>query len=398
MPFVARLIVRNYRSIAHCDLVLQRLSFLVGPNGSGKSNLLDSLRFVSDALQTSLDHALRERGGINEVRRRSGGHPTHFGVHLFFNLGEGGGEYSFRIAARERGRYEVQDEMCRFQPRLLHEWHTFHVKGGEVETSVGTAVPSAQPDRLYLVNASGLDEFRPVYDHLSSMGFYNLNPDDVRALQRPDPGDLLTRTGKNLPSVLEQLARNAPESKARIEEFLSKVVVGLRGVDRVSVGPMETLQFKQEVQGSPHPWRFPAGSMSDGTLRALGILVALFQTSNGFRHRIPLVGIEEPEVALHPAAAGILLDALRLASRRTQVVVTSHSPELLDDDEINSDSIFAVLAEKGETKIGPVDEASRKILRDGLFTAGELLRLNQLRPDLEEARRRGQQFSLFADE
>jgi predicted ATPase len=227
------------------------------------------------------------------------------------------------------------------------------------------------------------------------MGFYNLNPDDIRTLQRPDPGDLLTRTGTNLPSVLEQLSLSAPQSKERVEEFLSKVVAGLRGVDRLSVGPMETLQFKQEVQGSPHPWRFPAGSMSDGTLRALGILVALFQGTNGHRHRIPLVGIEEPEVALHPAAAGVLLDALRLASRNTQVVVTSHSPELLDDEDIDSDSIFAVVAEKGESRIGPVDEASRKILRDGLYTAGELLRLNQLRPDMEEARRRGKQFSFF---
>ena len=97
--------------------------------------------------------------------------------------------------------------------------------------------------------------------------------------------------------------------------------------------------------------------------------------------RVPLVGIEEPEVALHPAAAGILRDSLRDASRATQIIVTSHSPELLDEDGFGPESLLAVVAEAGTTKIAPVDEASRSMLREQLYTAGELLRLNQLEPD-----------------
>ena len=80
--FLRRVVLKNYKSIAACDIVLGPLTFLVGPNGSGKSNFLDALRLVADSLRTSLDHALRERGGIKEVRRRSGGHPTHFGMRL----------------------------------------------------------------------------------------------------------------------------------------------------------------------------------------------------------------------------------------------------------------------------------------------------------------------------
>lgn len=91
---------------------------------------------------------------------------------------------------------------------------------------------------------------------------------------------------------------------------------------------MATLEFRQDMAGAKHPWRFNANSMSDGTLRALGILVALFQGGEGARPS--LVGIEEPEVALHPAAAAVVRDALTCASTRCQVVVTSHSPELLN--------------------------------------------------------------------
>ena len=121
--------------------------------------------------------------------------------------------------------------------------------------------------------------------------------------------------------------------------------------------------------------------MSDGTLRALGVLVALFQSKNGQSPRVPLVGIEEPEIALHPAAAGALLDALREASARTQVLVTSHSPDLLDDTRIATESILAVTADQGLTRIGPLDEVGISAVRDRLYTPGELLRLNQLTPD-----------------
>ena len=380
--FLTRVALKNYKSIASCDVSLGPLMFLVGPNGSGKSNFLDALRFVSDALRTSLDHALRDRGGINEVRRRSGGHATHFGMRLEFRLPSGvGGHYAFRIGARPRGGYEVQHEECVFvDPSAGSRRVYFKVKPDKTNASV-SVVPAVASDRLFLVNVSGLPEFRPVYEAFSRMGFYNLNPDRIRDLQSPDPGDLLARDGSNITAVLAQLAAHDKPTKDRIEEYLGKVVPGLRGVDVEVIGPKETLEFRQRVAGSQYPWRFLASNMSDGTLRALGILVALFQSSNGRGPYVPLVGIEEPEVALHPAAVGALLDSLRDASRRTQVIVTSHSPDLLDDEDIDTGSILAVVAEDGTTKIGPLDEAGRSALREHLYTAGELLRLNQLSPD-----------------
>ena len=83
MPFLTRVVLKNDKSIDSSAVDLRALTFLVGPNGSGKSNFLDALRFTSDSLRSSLDNALRERGGISEVRRRSGGHPAHFGTASF---------------------------------------------------------------------------------------------------------------------------------------------------------------------------------------------------------------------------------------------------------------------------------------------------------------------------
>jgi len=368
--------------------------FLVGPNGSGKSNFLDALRFVADALRYSLEHALRDRGGISEVRRRSSGHPNNFGLRLEFVLPSGSvGWYAFRIGARPQGGYEVQKEECVTGPTLSS---AFQVQAGRVVTSAPNP-PPASPDRLYLVNLSGYPEFRPVYDALSHMGFYNLNPDRIRDLQSPDAGELLARDGSNLASVLSQLSRHNPAIKRRIEEYLAKVVPGVHGVDARRMGPKDTLEFRQRIAGSKDPWRFLAANMSDGTLRALGVLVSLFQSANDGAPRVPLVGIEEPEVALHPAAAGVLLDSLHDASEHTQVIVTSHSGDLLDNQRVSMESILAVDAQEGATQIAPLDEAARTTLRERLYTPGELLRLSQLRPD-PKAIANPRQLRLFVDE
>ncbi len=380
-PVIKRVVLQNYKSIAACEVELRPLTILVGPNGAGKSNFLDALRFVSDSLRGTLDHALRDRGGIGEVRRRSAGHPTHFGIRVDLALpGDRDATYAFRIAARKPGGHEVQREECLVRDvRHLNE-HYYIVESGRVQEST-TAAMAASRDRLYLVSASGHPEFRLVYEALSAMGFYNFNPQKIRDLQSPDPGDLLSREGENIAGVLRQLERTSPSRKKRIEEYLSQVVPGIRGVSVKVIGPKETLEFRQETAGAAQPWRFLAASMSDGTLRALGILVALFQPGAEGGSPVTLVGIEEPETALHPAAAGILLDSFQEAARSRQVLVTSHSPDLLDGKHLDTDSILAVESFRGDTVVARIDEAGRSALRDRLYTAGELLRMDQLHPE-----------------
>ena len=382
--FIHRVVIKNYKSIGACDVKLRSLTFLVGRNGSGKSNFLDALRFVADGLSNSLNHALRDRGGIAEVRRRSAGRPQHFGVELHFLLRDGTrGEYGFRITAKQHGEYRVQQERCRIGKA------SFQVDEGAVRSSEAT-MPPALPDRLYLVNAAGVPPFRPVYDALSRMGFYNLNPDVIRDPQSPGAGEILARDGANITSVIARLSKHDPGAKRRIEMYLGKIADEVSGVEAKTIGPKETLEFRQRATVQEHPWRFSAANMSDGTLRAVGILASLFQAGNGSRGTIPLIGIEEPEVALHPAAAGVLLDALCDASEDTQVLVTSHSPDLLDSERIGPDKVLAVVSQEGVTAVAPVDEQTRGVLRDHLYSPGELLRMEQLLPDpaaLEKARK-----------
>jgi predicted ATPase len=397
--FLKRVVLNNYKSIKECSVPLGPLTFLVGQNGAGKSNFLDALRLVTESLNTSLEHALRERGGINEVRRRSSGHPTHFGIRLDWRFPNGTeGWYAFRVGSQKKGGFEVQQEECKILSDRLKlgegRFDSFYkVENGELKDKSFKIGPPALRDRLYIVAASGLAEFRPLYDALSHMGFYNLNPDEIRELQPSDTGEVLKRDGSNLSSVLSVMAKENKEAKDQVAEFLSKVVPGIQGIDVKHVGKKETLEFRQSVGKNQDPWRFMAENMSDGTLRALGVLVALFQTK-----QVPFVGIEEPEVAVHPGAAGVIRDGLLSASKRTQIAVTSHSPDLLDEKSIKDDSILAVVNRNGETTLGPLDQAGRETIKERLYTAGELLRLGQIEPDTDSAKKTvPEQFELFGD-
>jgi predicted ATPase len=369
--FIHRVALRNYRSIRACDVALGPLTYVVGPNGAGKSNFLDALRLIADSLRTSLDHALRERGGIQEVRRRSAGHPTHMAVRVDFRLvGADGapthGHFAFEVGAKRGGGFVVSHEECRVGEA------EYRVSAGTVEKPPHAVAPPAVDDRLYLVAAAGLPAFRPVFDALSNMGFYSLSPDAMRALQAPDAGEVLKRDGSNLASVLERLP---PSVLERIHSYLECVVPGIEGVEPHRLGHMQTFAFRQRVAGAKDPWRFPAINMSDGTLRALGILTAVSQSA-----AVRFVAVEEPEIALHPAAAAVLRDCLREASRHTQVAVTSHSPDLLDDASIGADELLAVSMDEGATTLGPLDAAGRQVLAEKLYTPGELLRIGQLTP------------------
>lgn len=399
-PFLRRVQIRNFKSIAKCDLRLGRFNLFVGRNGSGKSNFLDALRFIADGLLSSLDHAMKSRGGVDGVRRRSTGHPHNIALKVEMNLPNGCvAEYGFEIGAQPKRGFSVKREHLQIRSSVGEVLDGFEVAEATLQQAgivrpQGTesslfphapqpSMPPVSPDRLYLVAAAGLPQFRPVYDGLTAMGFYCLNPEQMKEVQSPDAGEILRHDGSNIASVIARLSEDRRDLKDRIREYLQLIVPDIADFDRVPLSHRETLQFRQQVKGSSHPWHFYAASMSDGTLRTLGVLVATMQLADR-TNPIRLVGIEEPETALHPSAAGGLMDALREAAENTQVLVTTHSPDLLDKFNPESDRLFSVVGQEGLTEIGPVDEASLKAMQEHLYTAGQLLRMDQLEPNPKE--------------
>ena len=317
---------RELQSIAACDVPLGPLTFLVGRNGSGKSNFLDALRFVADALRGGLDAALRARGNVDDLRHRGAAPDAPLGLHVDLALPFGDrslvGHYTLRLARRAAGAYVIAEERCMVeQPGSEHHWSGFHVRDGQVLQSLNGA-REISTDRLFLpVSNTKLD--RLVYDVLAAMAFYQPNPAQMRSPHPHEPGTLLVPDASNVASVLLRLAQREPAAMRRITEYLHAVLPMLQAVRATPIGGYDTLQFYQQ-RGEYDPLQFyqvdvpaplerpfDAAAMSDGTLHALGVLVALFQGGFGELRKPAVIGIEEPETALHPAATAVLRDAFR---------------------------------------------------------------------------------------
>jgi len=393
IPRIREVQIRNYKSIAQLSVNLEPFTVFVGPNGSGKSNFIDALSFVKDCLFSSIELALTERGRIGAVRRRSIGHPTHIGIRLILELENNFfADYAFEIAKepKEREKFKVARERCIVQSFLGAEY-SFNVEDGVFTKEIPGIKPKLSPDRLALFAASATEEFRPVYDFLTSMRFYSIVPIKIRELQDPDSGNYLKSDGSNAASVLKRLREESQgaERYQRICRLLSKIVEGIKKVEDRAVGQKETIQFKQDV-GSEHPWTFDALNMSDGTLRALGLLLSVYQLGHH-----SLIAIEEPEATVHPAVTELIIEVLLDASNEKQVLLTTHSPDILDYKDIKDDQIRIVNMERSKTLIGPVSQSGRDAIRQHLYTPGELLRAGELKADQEKTEIAAKQLNLF---
>ncbi len=380
VPFLTIVTVQDYKSIGETLVHLSPLSVLVGRNGVGKSNFIDALKFVADSLQTSLDHAIRSRGVIYGISRR-GAESPRFTVGVAIRLPNlQTAFYAITVSVRQSGEFGISTENLEIRSSDGEIVGGYEVAAGEVITASIDQPPPARRDRLYLVSASGFPEFRPVYDALSGMRFYDFNAEVMKKTQAPDVGGWLRPDGSNVASVVARLSNEQPSIMSRITQYLAAIVPGIVSIERVSLGPVETLKFFQQSSDLSKPHEFFAWNMSDGTLRALGSLVAVAQLANRGGYA-SLVSIEEPETSLHPAAAAALMNGLREATTHTQVILTSHSPDLLDQMNLETDTLLAVAMQEGVTKIAPIDKASLDAIRNHLYTPGELLRMDQLEPD-----------------
>jgi predicted ATPase len=115
---------------------------------------------------------------------------------------------------------------------------------------------------------------------------------------------------------------------------------------------------------------FDAFHMSDGTLRAFGILLALYQ-----KNRPRLIVVEEPETSLHPSATAAIVETLRNESATSQMILTTHSPDVLDYADVRDENLKIVHWDDGKTRIGNVAGNAKAALQQHLSTAGELFRM-----------------------
>jgi predicted ATPase len=396
-PFLRRVRIRGYKSIAFCDVTLEPLTILVGRNASGKSNFIDALAFLGDALRSGVTEAINRHGGFPAILCRSvESSALSFEIEAAFSDEAAFyvAEYGVKIQANPDSPPVVSQEVLRFKDETRNRSRQFEARQGKMEwlgdgVSRQSSTPGQLPPDYLHLGYLGEYPFPVLADSLRNMGTYNFHPEAIRRLRKVGVGYLLERDGSNLASVVAMLQEKDPELLGRVKAYLTYIAPDIQDFFPVRYGEYETLRFRLRSDAESPGLEFDAASMSDGTLRGLAAIMAAFQFVFPLG-RNSVIGIGEPETALHPATMRALVAALDEATLRTQILLTTHSPDLLDAAEIKPANVRVVQMIDGRTVIGSVDEASVSIVRDHLSTLGGLERERQLEPDPDDLERQAE--------
>ena len=377
-PILRTLILKRFRSLPAEVVEFDNPIFLVGQNGSGKSNFADAFAFLAESMASPLQAVLARRGGFPAVgnRRSAYGRPSNLGLAVILARPDDQtveARYGFELSPLGEYGFEVVREQCIVRRADgSRSWFDRLSPDAVWRSNVGSLDPVLEPNALALPLVGGDSRFQSVLRFLSRMQTCRIEPAALREMQDPDEGVRLHPDGRNSASVLREIESAAPDDWRTILELLESIVPRTVGVQAKRHGNKLTLEFAQDWELPAH-MKFEAFNMSDGTLRVLGLLAAVFQ-----RPPPSLLVIEEPEATIHPGALGSVLDVLRRAGRSMQVVVTTHSPDILDADWIEDRHLRISQWEAGRTGISSVSPAVRQALSKHLMGAGELLRANAL--------------------
>jgi predicted ATPase len=357
-----RIRLENWRNFLSVDAAVTGRVFLVGPNASGKSNFLDALRFLQDiaAVGGGLQAAVQRpaRGGVSRLRCLAARRYPDVGIGVDVGDESAPRHWTYELRFNQDNRQRpivVEERVLRQGELLLARPNKEDEQDRERRTQ--TALEQVTANR----------EFREVAEFLTGLRYLHLVPQLVR-----EPDRSIGR--KNDPyggDFLEQVVRTPERTKkARLRKILDAL--------RVAVPQLQSLEdYRDESNGTPHlrgkyeHWR-PQGAwqseeqFSDGTLRLLGLLWALLDGAG------PLL-LEEPELSLHPEVVHFLpqmLARLRRASGR-QVLLSTHSTDLLRDQGIGLDEVLLLTPGSEGTSIRPASalKEARSLLDGGLSMA-----------------------------
>ena len=293
--------------------------------------------------------------------------------------------YSFVIGVGQQGILQVKYESTEVPSSLRQSVICFETEDGKwVKTptdylnsstyslNMPVAVDALMLPRLSLV----LGDLQTVLNDVTSTNFYAIFPNTLRLPQPHYMSEArLIEDGRNLATILRRIIRQKL-FHADLVAALGYVVAGIRNIRVQEVGGYLVTELEHEMQNGQTAW-FPLAQESDGTLRVLGLLAALYQDAPH-----SLIAIEEPELSIHPGALEMLSEVIEEAATRSQVLITTQSPDLIS--QFSADELRIVERISTETRIGPIDEGQRETINSQLFSAGDLLRIEGLHVSSQE--------------
>jgi predicted ATPase len=331
--------VTNYRALQSISLTdVTPLTVLLGSNGSGKSTIFDVFSFLAECFASGgLRGALEKRGRFRELRTRGSTGPIVFELTYRENPEDSPATYHLEIDERD-GAPVVVEESLKWRRvaanRAGAPYNILSFRYGQ-----GWVISGERPEKDDKKVNETLDE--PDLLAVSTLGRLKGNA-RVAALRRfvtswyvsylsaadarsqPDAGaeEHLSRTGDNLANVIQYLKEKHSPTLHRVFETLRRRVPQIQEVTSEEQRDGKLLLL---IKDAPFKEPVLARFASDGTLKMLSYLVVLHDPAPP-----PFIGIEEPENFLHPRLLRELGEECRDATRTSQLLVTTHSPFLLN--------------------------------------------------------------------
>jgi len=331
--------IAGYRCLIDVELELRDLMILIGPNASGKTSVLEVLTLLRDGAQGRLDEALSERGGLIGVLSKDDSSIGSLHIEIQADLeSDRSAEpicYRLNIAQRGAAGYTIEKEQLEWQwdvtkrkPYRYIDTYPGHVRYADPEQEGKLLPPTWAHDESELALAQVpkmYQEPEAFRNALAQTRFYSYLDVGRRAIvrlpQALTPAIRPGPNGENLYSALYNLRTTDKESYQRVEEALRAAFPGFDCLEFPVVGAGQvTLAWHQEGLHDP----FYPTQLSEGTLRFLWLSALLLSPDLP-----PITLIDEPEVSLHPELLKLLSGLMRDAALRTQLIVATHSPDLI---------------------------------------------------------------------
>lgn len=387
--------IQHFKSLGDVYVEFSPITILVGPNGSGKSNVVDAIRFIRDMINHGLDHAVNDRGGISIIRQYSPTRPYVMSFQLNFSTHVEkkrlNHRYSIRVAS-SGDESRVEEESAEWvEPNVDWEQEKIVTKGttrrqlkrdrkGNVWIDGEKAVRQLPPDQLAITRSppplSLVYWHNPIIDIFSGTRFASIYPNILRAPARIDTERLLREDCSNWGSIVRSMRQRRPGELAikKIIRIVQKVMPNLETIKVRNAGGYMIPQFgiRDELKG--RTYFLDPSQLSDGTLRLFALLLALYQVPPA-----TILALEEPEQTVHPGVLGVLAESFREASQTTQILLTTHSPFLLD--WFNPEDIRVTFIEKGETVLSNIRKSQLQTVKDGLMSLSEVMAMDGLKPE-----------------
>ena len=387
---ITRVRVKNFRSLADIDVTLGPLLVLVGRNGAGKSAFIDALRFVRDALRSNLDEAIRKRDGLGRLLHwKPDGSCGDIAFEFSIQQEAFTAEYGFAISSEPQAAYSVTREYLRVDasgesPKTVYEIEKGKWKIAPSSSAFpmaalisSSASPTLDATQLMLPLLVPVIDVLYVAHFLRASNFYGVFPlDTLRRPQKKLHYFPLFEDGTNLASTLQQMAVTGvlPTLTASMKAALDDV----EKIHANSLGSYLTIQMQHKSRAALEDGPvFELAQESEGTIHLLAVLTAFYQSLLAPPSTFSVIAVEEPETGLYPATLSVVADVVKEAAGRSQVIVTTQSPDFISEFDV--DQLRIVEMRKGSTHIGMIDEVQRGIINDQLFTTGDLLRVEGLR-------------------